>query len=401
MSELLTKLENALDEVETQLLSEFERVRNTLSAEAFSVIDPGVKSALNEVALHLWKELEHSGDSTNLSLRTEQHEEVASRIIVIKKLLDARIPAAYLQEAEQQTNKKPVADDPESENLTGKPSADTQGKEPNIAIDEKKGLLASIRNFLGKTSSDTANSIRITDQEDEAAQEAVNIYDDEGYYAPAKKLAEIAGKFKTTGDDRAMMNAVIRGKPVFESRDLSNAGIEDISDTKVDDKSPRTKITGASVFESKGLSSKVLEASSKDSELAQTPEAIRKKLQNTTRHSSGASTFGARELSSGPPPETIPQPKKEKKAKPKKDEESENVAQTPEEIRKKLESRGSSPQSAEKASFGSKEVKHAAPQEFRAKPEKKKAPEPEKPIERPTGKAVFEVKDLTEKPSQT
>jgi hypothetical protein len=396
MSDLLTKLENALDEVETQLLTEFERIRNTMSAEAYSLIDPGVKSALDEVVIHLWQELEHSGDANNLSLRTEQHEEIATRIIVIKKLLDARIPTAYLQEAERQTDKKAAPGNP-----TGKSPTDQQGKEDQIVVDEKKGLLASIRGFLGKNSADSTNTIRVTDQEAKAAQEAVNIYDDEGYYAPAKKLAEIAGRFETTGDDRAMMNAVIKGKAIFESRDLSKTETEVVSETDEEEKSPGKKVTGTSVFESKALSSKMPEPTSKDTELAKTPEAIRKKLENTTRQKSGASTFGARELSAGPPPEIKPQLKKEKKAKPVKSEKNKSVAQTPEEIRKKLESRQSSSQPGEKASFGAREIKHAAPQEFRAKPEKKKTPEPEKPIERPTGKAVFEVKDLTEKPSET
>ena len=69
MSELLSKLENALDEVEAQLLSEFERIRTTLSAEAYSPIDPGVKTALDEVVVHLWNQLENSGDEQNLSFQ--------------------------------------------------------------------------------------------------------------------------------------------------------------------------------------------------------------------------------------------------------------------------------------------------------------------------------------------
>jgi hypothetical protein len=386
MSELLTKLENALDEVEAQLLSEFERIRKTLSAETYSAIDPGIKTALNEVVLHLWEELEHSGNAQTLSLRTEQHEIVAGRMIVIKKLLDARIPTAYLEEAEEQLRSQSSADI-----AVTHAGARKQSQKPRITIDEKKGLVGSIRDFLNKKvdgSSDDPAGI----EENSLDEEGIGVYNEEGIYSAAKKLAGIASRFKTTGDDREMMDAVIRGKAVFESRDLSKV----LPDEDLDGSSSGIRRTGASVFESRDVASNVSERPSDDSEIAKTPEAIRRKLQKATRRVTGASTFGARDLSNGPPPapKATPEPKRERKKK------KQSVAQTPEEIRKKLEARQSSTQSSGKASFGSKDVKHEAPQEFRAKPEKKKDPEPKKEEERPTtGKAVFEVKDLTTNPT--
>lgn len=384
MSELLTKLENALEEVESQLLAEFERIRKTLSAEAYSPIDPGVKTALNEVVIHLWQELEHSGDESNLTLRTEHHEAVADRIIVIKKLLDARIPTAYLQEAEDQLGSAQRTHDPATKTPTEK-----QTQKPKIIIDEKKGLLESIRDFLGKKTSEPQDGIRVNDQGSNE-QDAVSVYNDDGVYAPGKKLAEIAGRFKTSGDDREMMNAVIRGKAVFESRDVS----EVLTEKEVEENSADPQITGASVFDSREISNRKHEPATNDSEIAKTPDAIRRKLEKATRRSNGASTFGARDLSNTPAPVAVKAEPKIEKPKKKK-----SVAQTPEEIRKKLEARQSDSTFDGKASFNSKEIKHAAPQEFRARPEKKKTPEPETPVERPTGKAVFEVKDLTKSPT--
>ncbi|MCH8981014.1 hypothetical protein IH922_03235 [candidate division KSB1 bacterium] len=74
---------------------------------------------------------------------------------------------------------------------------------------------------------------------------------------------------------------------------------------------------------------------------------------------------------------------------------TEKRAQTPDEIRKKLEARQGDSSSSGKASFSAKDIKHATPREAPPKAEEK--PVKEEPAEPPTGKAVFESKDV---PSQ-
>ena len=120
------------------------------------------------------------------------------------------------------------------------------------------------------------------------------------------------------------------------------------------------------------------------SAIAQTPEAIRKKLESAVPRSSGASTFESKELSATIPPmpsETV-KPVVEKKP----DADKRDLAQTPEEIRKKLQTRQESSSSSGKASFDSKDIEPAGPQDARLK---------HKPDEHPKGKAIFESKDLS------
>ena len=76
------------------------------------------------------------------------------------------------------------------------------------------------------------------------------------------------------------------------------------------------------------------------------------------------------------------------------------MAQTPEEIRKKLESREDTETSAGKAVFGAKDIEPApevAPREVAPEPEEviKEEEEPPKPT---SGKAVFESKELSNPP---
>ena len=53
MTELLTIIDNSLQEVEEQLLDEFERVRNSLSDTPFAPIDTSVKNAFGSIVAEL------------------------------------------------------------------------------------------------------------------------------------------------------------------------------------------------------------------------------------------------------------------------------------------------------------------------------------------------------------
>ena len=388
MPDILDKLEGALSEVEDQLLAEFERIRKTLSGEAYSPIDAGVKNALNDVVMDLWHQLEHSGDRKNLTLRTERHETLSVRMIVLKKLLDAKIPTAFLAEAQEEiesarhsVEKKSI---PASRNA--EPIAET--------IEDEIGLLEKIMQFFrGKPTpeSDTPDSF-------DPDQEKVEVYLD-SVYTTAQHLATLADRFQTIGDDKDMMDAALSDKAVFESRELSSGGQEPEeqgSDEKAQspeeirrklEKSNRQS-SGASSFESRELTSAApAPAQAKQKrEVAQTPEAIRKKLSGAGPSAGGASTFESKELSATMPPAAVKPVAEKKSAARKRD-----VAQTPDEIRRKLEARQGDSGSSGKASFGAKDIEPVAPQV----PEKPDRPVKEETEKRPAGKAVFESKDLS------
>jgi len=347
MSDLLDRLESALQEVEDQLLAEFERIRNSLSGEPYSSIDSDLKNAVNETVMGLWHELEHIGDSNQLTLRTERQEKISFRMIVVKKLLDAKIPTAYLAEAQEEIEES-------RREAESKSTPDKYVAQAEVTIKEHTGFLETIMQFFrGKpVPHDVTRSGSDITAEEESGK--VEIYLDTVY--AAQHLAVIAARFQTRGDDKDMMNAVAGGKAVFQSRDLS-------------DSMPKV--------------SKRKSSDAKD----ESEEEIRRKPESTVRHTGGASTFESRELSTTIPP----MPSKPVKPVAEKDEER-DIAQTPDEIRKKLEARPGDSGSFGKASFGSKDIE---PQEVPVPREAEEEPVREEPVERPTGKAVFGSKDLS------
>ncbi len=405
MTEILDKLEAALQEVEEQLLAEFNRIRKTLSAEPFSTIDPGIRNALDQVVRELWHELEHSGDRDNLSLRTERHDDLAARMIVLKKLLDARIPTAYLSEVEAEMQRSRTA-------VSGVSGRTTRTRKAEITVrDERddKGILGSIRGMFGgrdreEESSSGGTRTRITDRETPDSKRP-EVYLETGIYAANQHLARLASRFQTVGDDREMMKAAITGKAVFESRDLSTK-IPDVDipddDTIGKASSPeeiRRKLeqrgkraSGTSSFKARDLSTTIPPTRG---EIAKTPEAIRKKLEKTAPRSTGTSTFKARDLSSSIPPVNAAAVKPVK-ARPPVDSTpaGKKVAQTPEEIRRKLEARKSTTP-AGKATFGARDIEPVVPRQQK----QDKPADREKPA-KPTGKAVFEARDLSSGPPE-
>ena len=85
MTELLETIDNALQEVEEQLLLEFHRIRNSLSDSPFEPIDKGIKISLWEVVEVLREMLENSGDKVDLQLQTERHEIIFARLAVLRR----------------------------------------------------------------------------------------------------------------------------------------------------------------------------------------------------------------------------------------------------------------------------------------------------------------------------
>lgn len=103
----------------------------------------------------------------------------------------------------------------------------------------------------------------------------------------------------------------------------------------------------------------------------------------------GRATFEARELSTSAPVAPARAEAPAPKPKPAALEDRE-IAQTPEDIRRKLEARRDSA-AAGKASFAARDIEPVAPQEFRSRRERTRPQEPTAPA---TGKAMFVSKDI-------
>ena len=147
--------------------------------------------------------------------------------------------------------------------------------------------------------------------------------------------------------------------------------------------------SGASQFAARELSNTVGPATNaqpvkpaKPKEIAHSPEEIRRKLaerQAAQSGGAGKASFGAKDLSSTIAPSTTVAPVRKEPPK--------EIAQSPEEIRRKLAERQGAG-AAGKATFGAKDIE---PIPQKAPPSSK-----EEPKEKPAGPARFEARDLSD-----
>lgn len=361
MSELLDTIDDSLQEVEEQLLQEFDRIRNTLSDARFEAIDLGIKNALASVVAELKDRLEQTGDSSNLSLMTERHEVLYARMAVLRQLLNAKVPTAFLHEAHREvsSNRRKL----EAEVTARRRQQQASGSEDDA---DKGGFVSKLKGMFGGSKPTekavSRNRIRVTEEEQKAL-EPVSIYLDNGIYSASRELAALANVFSLPQQQRDDM--------------------QDAHERKM-----RAVISGKAHFDSKDLSAKPEQALDAPDSIAQTPDEIRRKLAERSGNRGGASSFAAKDLSSAPPPGT---------------RESGSIAQTPEEIRRKLAERGDSDKG--KASFSSRDIAHEEavntpnrpPREKSAAElaaERKAALEAEKAKAPTTGKASFVSKDI-------
>jgi len=378
MTKALDIVDTSLQEIEEQLLDEFKRIRNSLSDAPFETIDKGIQSSLSDVIQELLHMLENSGDKTNLQLQTERHETLFARASVIKQLLKAKIPTAYLHEIhkEVKTFRK---------KLEIKVVEKREQKTPAENTPKNTGLLGSIKNLFSgnKSKQETLrNRIKVTDQEAKEF-DAVEIYQDSGVYSASRELAMLSTRLVEAG---AFKNPT-----------------ESKQEKVTPDKAQQSAPSGKASFESKDLSQQAPPLK-KDS-IAQTPEEIRRKLENNQPKPNTTSTFEAKEVTQTIAPFDSQIDSQFKRTQTTSKVESKKIAASPEAIREKLASR-QQPSNMGKATFGSKDVEHAMPNtgalESRASkteaPEKETSKSPQAPETDPSppkGKAIFESKDLS------
>lgn len=362
MADILDTINDSLQEVEEQLLQEFDRIRNTLSDARYLAIDPGIKNALGSVVAELRDRLEQTGDRQNLQLMTEQHEILFARMTVLRQLLNAKVPTAFLHEAHQEvvSNRRKL----EAE-VTSQRKA--RANVDNEATEEKSGGFVNRLKGMFSGSNETANAvsrnrIQVTEAE-QKAHEPVSIYLDNGIYSASRELAALANVFsRPRHEQEAMqdahekkMRAVITGKAQFESRDLSSQAAPD--------------------------------ASSKKTGIAQTPEEIRRKLAERAGNDAGKASFVSKDLANATSNDQLNPVKQKEKTQ----------AEIAAERRREWEAEKARQPTTGKASFISKDIEPVYSQEV---PQKKPKPsETEKKPEPPkTGKAIFESRDLSNPP---
>jgi hypothetical protein len=237
-----------------------------------------------------------------------------------------------------------------------------RSSEESNALDEptKQGrFFKSLKNIFSAAKSDG----------EQQELEDIEVYLDKGIYSASRALAMLASRVSETTDveDEPTNKKKIatptrpRGRAQFSSRDLSGQKAEALPDIQT------------------------------ASQAAQTPEEIHRKLESSRATSSVTSTFEAKDLSHAMP---TPKPIAESKQIIEKDTSHGEIARTPEAIRQKLAERQQT--SSGKASFISKDIEPEVPHEPFQKPKEPQEPKEPKPLApRPTGKAVFESRELS------
>jgi len=355
MTELLNTIDKSLQEVEEQLLNEFNRIRNSLSDAPFAPIDTEVRNALSEVVTVLFDQLDQSGDRVNLQLMTEVHEILLARIVVLRRLIDSKVPTAYLYEAhtEVATNQRQLEDKVVSLRSRQDDKVDSPEKSGGLF-----GKLKSLFSGDSKTDEELSrNPIRVTEQEVQAL-EPVNIYLDNGIYSASRELAALANVFNLPESQKQTIEAEhkkrLEGKAQFGSRDLSTQA----ATTKP------------------------------DRDIAQTPAAIRRKLAERQSGQSGKASFTVIDIEHA----------HGKQGQPREPTAAERAA----ERSAALEAAISDRPIVGKASFAATDIEHAqakqvqTPQPTPAELEKKRraAQEAEKAQSPTTGKASFTSRDI-------
>lgn len=288
MTDILDKIDASLEEVEEQLLAEFNRIRNADSAD-HSDIDAGIRNALQEVVEQLHDELEHSGDTAHLSLLTERHEVLYARIAVLRQLLVSRVPVAYLREAHEgvKLRRRALEQKVIEQRRREDPSVTRQGEE------NKRGLVGALKGIFDRKPSDhqlARNAIKVTDEE-EKAHGKTQVYLDNGIYSASRELAMLASLIRGGTLDHppdADMSRS-RGKAVFEARELSQT-VPPVTRRQPPEAIPEKEDKEAA------------EISKRD--IAQTPEEIRRKLEARRGQTApGKAIFTAKDIEPAAPPE--------------------------------------------------------------------------------------------------
>lgn len=371
MSDELTWIEDGLTHVEDKLVEEFARIRNTLSAYRYNTIDESAKGPLAAMLERMTRELEHSGSIEQLTLTTERHEALRSRMVTLRQLMDGRLPTAYLEEAHEVFESKRRAAEETAERSGTTASQAPAGSDSD---EGNSGLIGSLKRVFARgeqqdeaVGANAPASRRVVQETDAGPRQ---IYLDGSVYSARRELAAVAELINAHAGEEPPMP---RGPAFFAAKD-TRAKPETPRDIATSPEEIRRKlearqptVTGTSAFAARELSGSI--NSAQTLEPAQSPEAIQRKLERRAQ----------RQRDAAPQAEAASQ-------------EAAKIAQTPEAIAEKLAER--QPDNKGPATFEGKDIVNPNERYSTPPPPRPKKDEPEPP---PTGKAVFEARDLTPK----
>lgn len=351
MVDVLDKIDASLEEVEEQLLGDFYRALDAGSADGFVKLDPGVRNALAEVTDSLHDELQNSGRSS-LSLVTERHEVLYSRIAVLRVLFNSHVRIQQLVAARDGIEKR--RDDLE---------ARVRQERRRLGVDpaERPKAGATSRFDHQPTAQEKQrNRLEVTANEEERLGQE-QLYLDNGIFSASRELAMLVSLMRGGTLDRPPEESDDKdsptpaGKAVFQAKDLSyHAPPPERVERERPAPAPKPEIS--------------------QRDIAQSPEEIRRKLEARRGQSeAGPASFAARDLASHTPSEP-PRPR----ARPQAPEQAEP------------------PKPAGKATFAARELSSHTPSEPPRKREKK--PEEKPAEEKKKGPAVFESRELSNTP---
>ena len=329
MDEKLKRIDQDLINLENALLYELQRLRLLNEDSDYSDLDPPIHNEMKDFYRKLVAELEgDSKDWSNLSLKSFEQEWVEGRMKIVRNLLVRKLPTVFLTISENQNRAEGDSEFGTEEHYAA----------PWLAILDE---VVAMHVVEGRTIDEIAReraqfTSRDLDHEQEKARER-------RAQSPEEIRSKLQGKISGSGASQ------------FAARELSGTI------------APVSQATPVKPIKPK--------------EIAQSPEEIRRKLAERQAAQSGAAgraSFGAKDLSSTIAPTTPVAPAGKEPPK--------TIAQSPEEIRRKLAERQGAG-SAGRATFGAKDIE-PIPQP--------PPPKKEEPKEKPAGPARFEARDLSD-----
>jgi hypothetical protein len=410
MTDLLENIDATLETLEEQLLDEFIRIRNIGTAQEFGVINPSIKNALSGILEELVKERQQSTlDGSGLSLLTERDENINARLKVAQLLLAATIPTSVIEQAHRLTVQERRT--LEQKVLQNRKSP-TSRAAPGGAV-QRKGLFGN----RPTPKHASRNKIMITASEEKTVAGG-KTYLDNGIYSASRELANLAKLLQKQGVmEPEQKPGQPTGKATFESHGLRKDSIRTKKDIAHSPEEIRRKladrnstISGASRFSARDLSGRgrsksIVEPNLPEprAKVAQTPDEIRQKLarrQQEAEARSSKATFQSKEIKQAEaapksrprPPDPFRKPTDGKAV-----FQSQDVKHVEAADRARKLDPFKKP-GVGKAVFQSREVQSREVQSREVKQTdpapKQRAPSP-KPVDKTSGKARFESRDLS------
>ena len=96
MADTISQIEAGQANLEDKLLTELQRLGKQELPENYAPLDPNIETELKLSLDALHSVLDNSGDFSNLSLETDQHENTRTRMQNLASLLNRKIPTAFI-----------------------------------------------------------------------------------------------------------------------------------------------------------------------------------------------------------------------------------------------------------------------------------------------------------------